>query len=208
MVKYPFTTCDPAFVRAGPKIGSLVFRLACTLHNPVSVRRRGRVPSVSLASPRFPSSLSPAPAPSQVEFLPPYHPSAAERNDAELFASNVRALMADCMGVPATDHSYDDVRLMVRARRLATGTHGGPASRAQTQRPRLTHRRPPPAQTEAQRLHLPPEVASLEVATLEQVRHARCVDVGRVARCSSSPLAPGGGGDKGLNRGLQPVVWR
>jgi lysophosphatidylcholine acyltransferase/lyso-PAF acetyltransferase len=43
-----------------------------------------------------------------VEFLPVYVPSAQERADPLLFASNVRALMADRLGLPTSEHSYED----------------------------------------------------------------------------------------------------
>ena len=38
-------------------------------------------------------------------------PTEAERTDAVAFASRVRQAMADFVGVPCTNHSYDDVFL-------------------------------------------------------------------------------------------------
>lgn len=44
----------------------------------------------------------------EIEFLPVYRPSAEEVEDAELFSCNVQRLMADALGVPATDVTYHD----------------------------------------------------------------------------------------------------
>jgi len=88
-VRYQFTKCDPSYVRGGPGLGGLVLRLACQMYNRM-----------------------------EITFLPPYAPSEAERADASLFASNVRARLAAELGVPMTRHSFDDVRLMTEARRL------------------------------------------------------------------------------------------
>ena len=52
-----------------------------------------------------------------VEYLPVYHPSVPEENDAALYASNLRGAMASALGVPTTAHSYDDARLQVAAMR-------------------------------------------------------------------------------------------
>jgi len=46
-----------------------------------------------------------------VEFLPIYEPSKEEKEDALLFANNVRSKMAEKMGVPTSDHSYADMFL-------------------------------------------------------------------------------------------------
>lgn len=45
-----------------------------------------------------------------VEYLPEYVPSAAERADCVLYARNVRNTMAEAMGVPATEFTYEDKR--------------------------------------------------------------------------------------------------
>nr|XP_061810890.1 lysophospholipid acyltransferase LPCAT4-like [Nerophis lumbriciformis] len=39
-----------------------------------------------------------------VEFLPVYNPSAEEKNNPELYADNVQKLMAEALGIPATDY--------------------------------------------------------------------------------------------------------
>ncbi|KAL5020848.1 hypothetical protein ScPMuIL_000003 [Solemya velum] len=54
----------------------------------------------------------------QIEFLPVYTPNEAEKADAKLYANNVRSVMAKCLGVGTTDHTYDDCRLMLRAQQL------------------------------------------------------------------------------------------
>lgn len=54
----------------------------------------------------------------EIEFLPVYRPSEQERLDPRLFACNVRDVMARALGVPVSDYTYDDCRLMTRAKRL------------------------------------------------------------------------------------------
>eukprot|EP00698_Gefionella_okellyi_P022881 TRINITY_DN7672_c0_g1_i1.p2 TRINITY_DN7672_c0_g1~~TRINITY_DN7672_c0_g1_i1.p2 ORF type:complete len:291 (-),score=77.17 TRINITY_DN7672_c0_g1_i1:24-896(-) len=53
-----------------------------------------------------------------VEYLPVYNPSAAEIADANLYARNVRQVMAEAMGVPVTRHSVEDVIMMNVARSM------------------------------------------------------------------------------------------
>ena len=52
----------------------------------------------------------------EVEFLPVYQPSEAEKANPKLYAYNVRKIMADALGIPFTDHTYDDCRLMVKSK--------------------------------------------------------------------------------------------
>lgn len=47
----------------------------------------------------------------EIEFLPVYHPSEEERNDPALYANNVRHLMAEALGVPVTDYTFEDCQL-------------------------------------------------------------------------------------------------
>lgn len=54
----------------------------------------------------------------EIEFLPVYNPSQEEKDNPKLYANNVRAVMARALGVPVTDHTYDDCRLMLAARKL------------------------------------------------------------------------------------------
>ncbi len=44
----------------------------------------------------------------QIEYLPPYLPNSEEKGDAKLFASNVRELMSDHLGIPMIDMSLED----------------------------------------------------------------------------------------------------
>jgi len=53
----------------------------------------------------------------EVEFLPVYTPNEEEKKDPKLFAANVRQVMAEALGVPVTDHTYDDCRLMLKSKK-------------------------------------------------------------------------------------------
>jgi lysophosphatidylcholine acyltransferase/lyso-PAF acetyltransferase len=46
-----------------------------------------------------------------VEYCPVYVPSEIEKNDATLYARNVREMMCNKLGVSITEHSYEDVLL-------------------------------------------------------------------------------------------------
>ncbi|KAJ0396835.1 hypothetical protein ATCC90586_005036 [Pythium insidiosum] len=50
----------------------------------------------------------------EVEFLPPYFPNDAERADPELYAENVRQLMAQKLKVECTNHAFEDVALLMQ----------------------------------------------------------------------------------------------
>ncbi|XP_022208770.2 lysophosphatidylcholine acyltransferase isoform X2 [Drosophila obscura] len=52
----------------------------------------------------------------EVEYLPVYQPNEAEMADANLYANNVREVMAKALGVPTSDYSFEDVIVMSRAR--------------------------------------------------------------------------------------------
>ncbi|XP_030381302.1 lysophosphatidylcholine acyltransferase [Scaptodrosophila lebanonensis] len=52
----------------------------------------------------------------EIEYLPVYTPSPAEIADANLYANNVRDVMARALGVPTSDYSFEDVIIMSRAR--------------------------------------------------------------------------------------------
>ncbi|XP_058148633.1 lysophosphatidylcholine acyltransferase 1 [Dasypus novemcinctus] len=47
----------------------------------------------------------------EIEFLPVYHPSDEEKRNPALYASNVRRVMAEALGVPVTDYTFEDCRL-------------------------------------------------------------------------------------------------
>ncbi|XP_063623679.1 lysophosphatidylcholine acyltransferase isoform X2 [Cydia splendana] len=54
----------------------------------------------------------------EIEFLPVYYPSEEERRDPKLYARNVRDVMAKALGVPVLDYTYDDCRLIAKAKQL------------------------------------------------------------------------------------------
>ncbi|XP_037294833.1 lysophosphatidylcholine acyltransferase isoform X2 [Manduca sexta] len=63
----------------------------------------------------------------EIEFLPVYYPSEEEKRDPKLYARNVRDVMAKALGVPVLDYTYDDCRLIARAKHL--GIPGAAAAR-------------------------------------------------------------------------------
>lgn len=48
----------------------------------------------------------------EIEFMPVYQPSEAEKKDPKLYARNVRNLMARELGIPISDYTFDDCKLM------------------------------------------------------------------------------------------------
>ncbi|XP_065160949.1 lysophosphatidylcholine acyltransferase-like isoform X1 [Atheta coriaria] len=54
----------------------------------------------------------------EIEFLPVYNPSEEEKKDPKLFANNVRDVMAKALGVPVLDYTYDDCKLMAKAKEM------------------------------------------------------------------------------------------
>ncbi|XP_037030614.1 lysophosphatidylcholine acyltransferase isoform X1 [Bradysia coprophila] len=54
----------------------------------------------------------------EIEFLPVYVPSDEEKKNPKMFANNVRKVMAKALDVPTSDYTYDDCRLMTRAKEL------------------------------------------------------------------------------------------
>ncbi|XP_053555543.1 lysophosphatidylcholine acyltransferase 2 isoform X2 [Bombina bombina] len=61
----------------------------------------------------------------EVEFLPVYIPSEEEKKDALLYANKVRLVMARALGLPVTDHTYEDCRLMLTAGELTLPMEAG-----------------------------------------------------------------------------------
>ncbi|EPQ02521.1 Lysophosphatidylcholine acyltransferase 1, partial [Myotis brandtii] len=47
----------------------------------------------------------------EIEFLPVYNPSEEEKKDPALYASNVRRVMAEALGVSVTDYTFEDCQL-------------------------------------------------------------------------------------------------
>ncbi|KAB0357667.1 hypothetical protein FD754_001823 [Muntiacus muntjak] len=61
----------------------------------------------------------------EVEFMPVYIPNTQEKRDPVLFANTVRIIMANALGVPVTDHTYEDCRLMISAGNLQLPMEAG-----------------------------------------------------------------------------------
>ncbi|XP_015979571.2 lysophosphatidylcholine acyltransferase 2 [Rousettus aegyptiacus] len=61
----------------------------------------------------------------EVEFMPVQAPNDEEKRDPVLFASRVRNLMAEALGIPVTDHTYEDCRLMISAGQLTLPMEAG-----------------------------------------------------------------------------------
>ncbi|XP_048224347.1 lysophosphatidylcholine acyltransferase 1 [Perognathus longimembris pacificus] len=47
----------------------------------------------------------------EIEFLPVYRPSEEERRNPSLYASNVRRVMAEALGISVTDYTFEDCQL-------------------------------------------------------------------------------------------------
>ncbi|RLN56762.1 hypothetical protein BBP00_00007834 [Phytophthora kernoviae] len=56
----------------------------------------------------------------EVEILPAYYPSEREQQDPQLYAEGVRNVMAKALGVPTTNHAFEDVALLMRVGDYAT----------------------------------------------------------------------------------------
>ncbi|XP_065364797.1 lysophosphatidylcholine acyltransferase [Calliphora vicina] len=54
----------------------------------------------------------------EIEYLPVYVPSEEEKADPNLYARNVREVMAKSLGVPTSEYSFEDVIMMSRGRDL------------------------------------------------------------------------------------------
>ncbi|XP_042776801.1 lysophosphatidylcholine acyltransferase 2 isoform X2 [Panthera leo] len=61
----------------------------------------------------------------EVEFMPVQVPNDEEKSDPILFACRVRSLMAEALGIPVTDHTYEDCRLMISAGQLTLPMEAG-----------------------------------------------------------------------------------
>ena len=142
VIEYEWKTVDPCKVYGGgPGIGKLIGRLLTSWHNGV-----------------------------RVTFLPVRTPDDEERADPLYFAENVRKSMADAMGVPTTNHTYGDVRLLLEARKTkhinAKDLREFNLEMSQLLRYALTHISPPHTHTHAHtrtdalpHLHTPPHTS-------------------------------------------------
>uniref|UniRef100_A0A9J8BIB5 Lysophosphatidylcholine acyltransferase 2 n=1 Tax=Cyprinus carpio carpio TaxID=630221 RepID=A0A9J8BIB5_CYPCA len=61
----------------------------------------------------------------QIVFLPPQIPTEIEKKCPFKFAKSVRAVMAESLGLPVTDHTYEDCRLMIAAGELTLPMEAG-----------------------------------------------------------------------------------
>ncbi|XP_037306758.1 lysophosphatidylcholine acyltransferase 2 [Pungitius pungitius] len=61
----------------------------------------------------------------EIEFLPTQIPTEEEKKSPPLFANRVRQTMARTLGVPVTDHTYEDCRLMISAGELTLPMEAG-----------------------------------------------------------------------------------
>ncbi|KAL2088392.1 hypothetical protein ACEWY4_015291 [Coilia grayii] len=61
----------------------------------------------------------------EIEFLPPQVPTEAEKKSPILFAQKVRAVMAEALAIPITDHTFEDCRLMISAGELTLPMEAG-----------------------------------------------------------------------------------
>jgi len=89
LLRFPYKYFNPTWSAAGPNRNLMIYRFCCQIYHRLDV-----------------------------EFMPVYYPSEEEKEDSYLFANNVRKSMADALGVPTTEHSYDDMFLAKEARKL------------------------------------------------------------------------------------------
>ncbi|KAG8511055.1 Lysophosphatidylcholine acyltransferase 2B [Galemys pyrenaicus] len=61
----------------------------------------------------------------EVEFMPVYVPSDQEKKNPVFFANAVRIQMANALGIPVTEHTYEDCRLMISAGNLQLPMEAG-----------------------------------------------------------------------------------
>lgn len=88
VLRWPFHFFDPTWTSSGPNRIILALRLLTQFYNRL-----------------------------EVEFLPLYEPNEEEQHDADLFGRNVRKVMAKALGVPVTEHSYEDTFLSMSAKK-------------------------------------------------------------------------------------------
>jgi lysophosphatidylcholine acyltransferase/lyso-PAF acetyltransferase len=89
VLEWPYCFFDPTWSAAGPNRLILVFRLLSQVYNRM-----------------------------RVHFLPVYYPNEEEKANPELFARNVRDVMAKKLDIPVTQHSYLDMFLAKEAKKL------------------------------------------------------------------------------------------
>lgn len=85
-LSWPFRNFDPSWTSSSPGRFKLILRLMTQFFNSATI-----------------------------EFMPVIVPSEEEKKDANLFAHNVRAAMAERLGLPTTEHSYESSFLSMAA---------------------------------------------------------------------------------------------
>uniref|UniRef100_A0A4W4H3W8 EF-hand domain-containing protein n=1 Tax=Electrophorus electricus TaxID=8005 RepID=A0A4W4H3W8_ELEEL len=74
---------------------------------------------------RYPGKMVSESHAQSCSFLPPHIPTEEEKENATKFAHSVRAVMARSLGVPVTDHTFEDCRLMISAGELTLPMEAG-----------------------------------------------------------------------------------
>ncbi|CBJ25798.1 1-acyl-sn-glycerol-3-phosphate acyltransferase [Ectocarpus siliculosus] len=90
-VRYPRTDghLDPSYPAVSPSLVALALRVMCQVWNCM-----------------------------EIEYLPVYVPTAEDRDNSTLFAQHVQEYMSRSLGVPATQHAFEDVALQFQAMKM------------------------------------------------------------------------------------------
>ncbi|XP_012682454.1 lysophosphatidylcholine acyltransferase 2 [Clupea harengus] len=96
VLRYPNKLDNVTWTWQGPTSGTLLLLTLCQLYTTV-----------------------------EIEFLPPQTPTEAEKKSPTLFAQKVRGVMAEALGIPVTDHTFEDCRLMISAGELTLPMEAG-----------------------------------------------------------------------------------
>eukprot|EP00752_Nemacystus_decipiens_P017246 g15450.t1 len=90
-VRYPRKDChlDPSYPAVAPSLAALALRVSCQVWNVM-----------------------------EIEYLPVYVPTEEDRDNPTLFAQHVQEYMSRSLGVPATQHAFEDVALQFQAMKM------------------------------------------------------------------------------------------